>query len=386
MAAASDSTAVWKDGKRHAWLLGLLIPVLPLASWALALSTGLSVFWWTGPILYFLIIPACEYLFGEDLANPPESAVLALENDRYYRWSVFFFIPLQYLSLIGACWLVATQNFGWFEFVGLVLTVGLASGGGINAAHELGHKKQELERWLARIALAPSAYGHFYVEHNRGHHVRVATPEDPTSSRLGESFWSFLPRTVIGSARSAWHLEKERLARLGKSPWTLQNNVLNAWLMTVVLFGAITIWLGPVVLPFLVVQAIYGFVLLEVINYIEHYGLVRQKTADGRYERCQPCHSWNSNHVVTNLLLYHLQRHSDHHANPTRRYQALRHFEEAPQLPSGYSSMILLAYCPPLWRRVMDPRVLAHCQGDMRRANIDPRSVGKYFSRQMRTA
>jgi len=372
MAAAKVSTETWRDGKRHAWLLGLLIPVLPLLAWALAEGFGLSLFWWTGPIVYFAIIPALEFAFGEDRANPPEGAVASLESDHYYRWCVYLYIPLQYLSLIAAAWIAATQGLAWHELLGLALTIGLASGVGINTAHELGHKKEELERWLARVALAPVAYGHFYVEHNRGHHVRVATPEDPASSRLGESFWAFFPRTVFGSLRSAWHIEKERLARLGKRPWTLQNNNLNAWLMTVLLFGGLVGWLGLAVLPFLVLQAIYGFMQLEVVNYIEHYGLVRQKGADGRYERCQPRHSWNSNHVVTNLLLYHLQRHSDHHANPTRRYQALRHFEEAPQLPSGYTSMILLAYFPPLWRRVMDRRVLQHYQGDVRRANIEP--------------
>jgi alkane 1-monooxygenase len=360
MTTATFEAAAWKDGKRHAWLMGLLIPSLPLLGWALVAATGLSVFWWTGPIFYFLIIPPLELLIGEDRNNPPDGAVERLENDRYYRYCTFLYLPLQYASLIGSAWLVARGGLSWLDVLGIALTTGLSSGVGINAAHEMGHKKPTLERWLAKIALAPTAYGHFFVEHNRGHHVRVATPEDPASSRLGESFWAFLPRTVIGSARSAWNLEKERLGRSGRSPWTLRNDVLNAWLMSVVLFGGLILWLGPVIIPFLLIQAVYGFMLLEVVNYLEHYGLVRQKQADGRYERCQPQHSWNSNHVVTNLLLYHLQRHSDHHTNPTRRYQALRHFEQSPQLPSGYASMVALAYIPPLWRWVMDRRVLAH--------------------------
>lgn len=381
MTTATFEAAAWKDGKRHAWLMGLLIPSLPLLGWALVAATGLSVFWWTGPIFYFLIIPPLELLIGEDRNNPPDGAVERLESDLYYRYCTFLYLPLQYASLIGSAWLVARGGLSWLDVLGIALTTGLSSGVGINAAHELGHKKPALERWLAKIALAPTAYGHFFVEHNRGHHVRVATPEDPASSRLGESFWAFLPRTVIGSARSAWSLEKERLERSGRSPWTLRNDVLNAWLMSVVLFGGLILWLGPVIIPFLLIQAVYGFMLLEVVNYLEHYGLVRQKQADGRYERCQPQHSWNSNHVVTNLLLYHLQRHSDHHTNPTRRYQALRHFEQSPQLPSGYASMVALAYIPPLWRWVMDRRVLAHYQGDVTRANVHPPLRRKILAR-----
>jgi len=254
----------------------------------------------------------------------------------------------------------------------------MVSGIAINTAHELGHKRASLERWLSRVALASSGYGHFFIEHNRGHHVRVATPADPASSRLGESFWQFLPRTVSGSLRSSWGLELERLSRSSRGPWTWRNEVLSAWAMTVALFAVLALAFGPVVLPYLLIQAVVGFSLLEVVNYLEHYGLLRQKRADGRYERCSPEHSWNSNNVASNVLLYHLQRHSDHHANPLRRYQALRHFDEAPQLPTGYAGMIVLAYIPPLWRRVMDPRLLAHYHGDASRAHVHPRARGRY--------
>ncbi|RKN56419.1 alkane 1-monooxygenase, partial [Streptomyces klenkii] len=190
--------------------------------------------------------------------------------------------------------------------------------------------------------------------------------------RFGESFWGFLPRTVLGSLRSAWHLEKTRLNRQGRSPWTLRNDVLNAWAMSVVLFAALGLAFGPGILAYLFLQAVFGFCLLEVVNYIEHYGLLRQRTASGRYERCAPRHSWNSDNVTSNVLLYHLQRHSDHHANPTRRYQALRHFEGIPEMPTGYAGMIVLAYFPPLWRRIMDRRVLAHYGDDIALVNIHP--------------
>jgi alkane 1-monooxygenase len=256
----------------------------------------------------------------------------------------------------------------------LALTVGTVAGIAINTAHELGHKRDRLERRLSKVALAQTGYGHFYVEHNRGHHARVSTPEDPASARLGESFWAFLPRTVWGSLRSAWSIEAAALRRKGHPVWSPRNDVLNAWALSIVLLGALLVAFGWQVLPLLVIQAVFGFSLLEVVNYIEHYGLLRQRVANGRYERCQPEHSWNSNNVASNLALYHLERHSDHHANPTRRYQALRNFDDAPQLPSGYALMIGLAYLPPVWRRVMDPRVLAHYDGEVDRANLHPRA------------
>ena len=256
--------------------------------------------------------------------------------------------------------------------LGLMVTVGLIGGLAINAAHELGHTREQSERRLSKIALAQTCYGHFYVEHNRGHHVRVATAEDPASARFGESLYAFIPRSVIGSLRSAWSLEAARLSGMGKSRWTRCNDVLSAWLLTIGLFTVLSVWFRPVVLPWLIGQAIVGFCLLEVVNYIEHYGLRRQKLPSGRYERVRPTHSWNSSTVITSVLLFHLQRHSDHHANPLRNYQILRHVDEAPQLPSGYSAMVLLALLPPMWRRVMDPRVLDFYGGDVRLAALKP--------------
>jgi alkane 1-monooxygenase len=265
--------------------------------------------------------------------------------------------------------------------LGLAATTAMVAGIAINTAHELGHKKEHLERWFARVALAPTGYGHFFIEHNRGHHVRVATPEDPASSRLGETFWRFLPRTVIGSLRNSWRLERTRLHRMGKPTLSPRNDVLNAWSMTVVLWAVLLGVFGLGIWPYLLIQAVFGFCLLEAVNYLEHYGLRRQQLPSGRWERVSPRHSWNNNNVTTNLFLYHLQRHSDHHANPTRRYQALRHFEESPQLPSGYAAMVLLCYFPPLWRRVMDRRVLAHYSGDVTLANIHPPKRAKVLAR-----
>ena len=371
----------WTDPKRYLWLLGLIVPIAPFIAWGLAELTGLGVMWWAGPFIVFVLLPLLDQAIGKDSANPPDSVIKWLEEDRYYRWCTYAFLPLQFASLIFACAMWASGDLSFLASLGLALTVAMVGGIAINTAHELGHKRKSHERWLSKIALAQTGYGHFFIEHNRGHHVRVATPEDPASSRLGESFWEFLPRTVAGSLRSALHLERERLDRMGKPFLSMHNDVLNAWAMTVVLFGALVAAFGVGVLPWLVLQAVVGASLLEVVNYLEHYGLLRQKREDGRYERCRPEHSWNSDNIASNVFLYHLQRHSDHHANPTRRYQALRHFDGLPELPSGYATMILLAYATPLWFRKIDPLVLAHYRGDVTRANILPRKREKILAR-----
>ncbi len=381
-AAAEPLTpATWHDPKRYLWLLGLIVPIAPFIAWGLAELTGSAIGWWVGPFIVFALIPSFDAIIGKDSANPPDSAVKWLEQDVYYRWCTYVFLPLQFASLVFACWQWAYGDLGFAGNLGLALTVAMVAGIAINTAHELGHKRKSYERWLSKVALAQTGYGHFFIEHNRGHHVRVSTPEDPASSRLGESFWEFLPRTVVGSLRSAIHLERERLARMDKGFFTIRNDVLNAWLMSVVLFGALVAAFGPVVIPWLLLQAVIGFSLLEVVNYLEHYGLLRQRKDDGRYERCAPEHSWNSDNVASNVFLYHLQRHSDHHANPIRRYQALRHYEDLPELPSGYATMITLALVTPVWRRVMDPKVLDHYDGDVTRANILPRKREKILAR-----
>ena len=362
----------WTDRKRYLWLFGLVVPLFPFMGGALATATGWGIFWYLGPILILGLIPVLDLIAGLDRSNPPDDLIKTLEADKYYRWITYLFLPLQYAALIWAAWLWSGDSLSVFDKVGLALTVGTVAGIGINTAHELGHKKEKVERWLAKIALAQSFYGHFYIEHNRGHHVRVATPEDPASSRVGETVYAFLPRTVVGSLKNAWRLEQPRFKRRDESHWSIRNDVLNAWLMSVVLWAALLVVFGIGFLPYLLLQAAVGIVLLEIVNYLEHYGMLRQKEHTGRYERVRASHSWNSNNIATNVLLYHLQRHSDHHANPTRRYQALRDVDEAPVLPTGYAGMILLALFPPLWFKVMDPRVLDHFDGDITRANIQP--------------
>lgn len=363
----------WHDRKRYLWLLGLIAPGCALLPSMLVAQTGIEAFWWLGPAVVFVAIPVLDFVVGEDGENPPEDEYARISNDRYYRWCTYLFLPILFAGLVVAASMWGGAELAVVDKVGLAVTVGLISGVGINAAHELGHRAEKHERWLAKVALAQTCYGHFFVEHNRGHHVRVATPEDPASSRYGETLYEFLPRSVIGGFRSAWRLETDRLRRLGHGRVTVHNNLLQAWAMSLVLFAALIAAFGVEILPYLVLQSTIAFTMLETVNYVEHYGLLRQKLPSGRYERCAPRHSWNSDRLVTNVFLFHLQRHSDHHANPGRRYQTLRSSDEAPQLPAGYATMILLAFVPWLWRAVMDHRVVEHYGGDLSSANISPR-------------
>jgi alkane 1-monooxygenase len=298
--------------------------------------------------------------------------VPALDADPYYRWITYLLVPLLWASFIFSAWFVATQTLPWHGIVAMVLICGSVGGFCINLGHELGHKNTALEHWLAKIILAPSGYGHFFIEHNRGHHRDVATPADPASSRMGESIYRFVLREMPGAFRRAWQLETGRLRQRGQAVWSLHNQILQPALITLLLWGGLLLWLGIGLLPFLLAAAFWANFQLTSANYVEHYGLLRREISPGRYEPCQPHHSWNSNHMFSNWALFHLQRHADHHAHPLRRYQSLRHFDKLPRLPSGYFGMFSVAYIPPLWRRVMDPRLLQAVGHDAERINFDP--------------
>jgi alkane 1-monooxygenase len=229
---------------------------------------------------------------------------------------------------------------------------------GINAAHELGHRATKYEQNMSKILLLSTLYMHFFIEHNRGHHKKVATPEDPASSRFGESIYAFFPRSISNSWLSAWHIEATKLQKLGKQFWSWENEMLRFQVWQLALLTAITLFFGWMALLLFAAAALVGILLLEAVNYIEHYGLKRQQTDKG-YERTLPIHSWNSNHPMGRLVLLELSRHSDHHFLASRKYQVLRHFDESPQMPTGYPGMILLALVPPLWFKVMH-RAISH--------------------------
>ena len=373
-AMSADGTLVtYTDRRRWLWSLSLFWPTMPVISCLMAANSGQVAWFWGTLVVWYGLVPIIDHLLPTDSSNPPTEVVPQLEEDSYYRVLTYLTVPIHYFTLIYTAYIVGTQNLPWYAILGLALSVGVVNGLAINTGHELGHKKTKLERWLAKIVLAVVGYGHFLIEHNRGHHVDVATPIDPASAKMGQSIYGFARWEIPNAVRRAWASEKIRLAKNGQGPWTLDNEVLQPTLMTVVLYGGLLAAFGWVMVPFLFLQALWGwFGILTSANYVEHYGLLRQKLENGRYERCQPHHSWNSNHIMSNLILFNLQRHSDHHANATRRYQSLRNFDNLPQLPSGYPLMFVIAMIPPLWFAVMDRKVVAWADGDFSKLNVLP--------------
>ena len=376
-AQASDGRDIhYRDRKRWAWLLSVVWPLMPLVGLAAHHYTGYAIALALPLLISYGLMPLLDAIIGEDPNNPPDAVVRQLDGDRYYRWLTWATVPLHFIALIGCAWWVGTQDLSWWAFLILAYVAGTGSGLGLNTAHELGHKHNTLEQWLARLVLAVPAYGHFTVEHGRGHHRWVATPQDHASSRMGESIYGFALRELPGGIRRAWALESQRLQELGLSRWSRHNTLLQSYAITLLLQGSLVAVFGWLMLPFLAVHNVVAWWQLTSANYIEHYGLLRERDASTStgYETPKPHHSWNTNHLVTNLATFHLQRHSDHHAFPSRRYQCLRHFADLPQLPSGYFGMFPLAYVPWAWFRVMDLRLLAlpQVRGDLSRVNVDP--------------
>tara|TARA_Y100001951_G_scaffold104330_1_gene115596 strand:- start:3080 stop:4291 length:1212 start_codon:yes stop_codon:yes gene_type:complete len=359
------------------WMLALkkvgywiwLIPVLgiPLSyHWSLG-SAHADAWAWLVITVVFGVIPLLDFVVGRDPANPDErDEVPALEAQGYYRLLSLATVPLLLAMLVWSAWIfVSYAGWSWVGQLGWVLSVGTVMGAiGITVSHELIHKDAVLEQNAGGLLLAAVCYAGFKVEHVRGHHVHVSTPEDASSSRFGQSLYAFLPHAYKHNFLNAWRLEAERLQRRGLPALHWRNELIWWYAISALLLLGFSLafgWLGAL---FFLGQALMAFTLLEIVNYVEHYGLHRRKLDNGRYERTTPHHSWNSNFLLTNLFLFHLQRHSDHHAYAKRRYQVLRHFDDSPQLPNGYAGMIVLALFPPLWRAIMDPKVRAYYAGE----------------------
>lgn len=369
----SEEERKWAVAKRYWYLITLIVPVILIFSGAMAIETQSGQWLWLLTVVFFIVIPIVDFIVGSDSFNPSEEEQGALKEDRFYVKILYAATALQWVGLASMTCVVTQGDFSWFNILGAVLSVGAMHAVGLTMSHELGHKMNDKAQVLAaKICSACSGYAHFNIEHNKGHHKDVATPEDPASSRMGESLYQFALRELPGAARRGWSLEASRLKRQKRSVFSVHNELLQTLAITVGAYGVMTYLFGWMALPFLLLSAAYGWFQLTMANYIEHYGLLRQTLENGRFERCQPHHSWNNNFKASNLLTLHLQRHSDHHAHPTRPYQLLRDYQDAPELPHGYPGMMAMALIPAAWRTIMDPRVVEWAGGDMNKVNIDP--------------
>ena len=380
--AESGAEIIYTDRKRHMYWLILISPFMSLSSIWLYFALDKNPLVTLIPMLFFYIFtPLMDAVMGEDPHNPPEEVVDAMTADNYYRVMVHSMVFVAIALFLAFVVFVGTQDLPVWAILALIIGVGANSGGVMVMTHELGHKANKLDRLTAKIGNMLMGYGHFNIEHNKGHHTWVATPEDPASSRMGENFYSFMVRELTGTFKRGIGYEKARLARKGKGFWSIHNDVLQVYAVTLGLAVFFAFLFGPAILLFLIPHHFLAWLALTQANYVEHYGLLREKKANGKYERCQPHHSWNTNHTYSNLLSFHLQRHSDHHAFPQRAYQVLRDYEDVPKLPTGYGGCFAMAFFPPLWFKIMDKRVMEWSGGDLSKVNIHEPARARIMAR-----
>lgn len=325
-----------------------------------AITSFLSQGWliWTPLIYAWILIPLLELFIKPDPTNLSDAEEEMARHNRLYDYLLYLIVPLQYVALGLFLYSVTFVAQPSIDIAGKTAVMGLLCGTfGINVGHELGHRVNRLEQFLAKALLMTSLYMHFYIEHNRGHHKRVATPEDSSSARYGEWLYAFWVRSIVFSYFSAWEIANREQNKKVKPAFSLQNEMIQFHFIQLLFVATIIFFFGWMTALLFIATAIQGILLLETVNYIEHYGLQRKELAAGRYERAMPEHSWNSNHVIGRVMLFELSRHSDHHYLASRKYQVLRHHDDSPQMPTGYPGMMILSFFPPAWFNVMNARI-----------------------------
>ena len=325
-----------------------------------AITSFLSQGWiiWT-PLLYaWVLIPLLELFIKPDPTNLSEAEEEMAKHNKVYDYLLYLIVPLQYVALGLFLYSVTFVAQPTIDIIGKTAVMGLLCGTfGINVGHELGHRVNRFEQFLAKALLLTSLYMHFYIEHNRGHHKRVATPEDPSSARYNEWLYGFWIRSIVFSYLSAWEIANREQTKRGKQAISVQNEMIQFHFVQLLFVVFIVFVFGWMTALLFITAAVQGILLLETVNYIEHYGLQRKELAAGKYERAMPEHSWNSNHVIGRVMLFELSRHSDHHYLASRKYQVLRHHDNSPQMPTGYPGMMILSFFPPVWFKVMNARI-----------------------------
>lgn len=316
--------------------------------------TQRGLYCWVPFLFTFFFVPGLELFIAPNPRNLEEMEENLAKTNRLYDLVLYAVIPLQYFSVFTFLNSFQQVNLQTSEIIGRVISMGLlCSIFGINVAHELGHRVNAAERWLAKSLLLTSLYMHFYIEHNKGHHRMVGTPTDPSTAKFQQSVYRFYLQTFVGTYLHAWRIAKDEAIKRGAALPAIINEMFLFQLIQLAFVALIAWQFGWLVLGYFVLSALLGSLMLETVNYIEHYGLSRKEVRENVYERVKPYHSWNSNHLVGRLLLFELSRHSDHHYLASKKYQMLKHLDDAPQMPTGYPGMILLSLVPPLWFKVM---------------------------------
>lgn len=349
--------------------------LLPAVTYVGAIQSFLGTGWvvWVPLAWAFGVVPLLELFVRPNPHNLSAAEEAIAKDDPVYDWLLYLIVPLQYGALVLFLYTISDPAISGADRLGRVLVMGLQCGSfGINVGHELGHRVKPFEQTLAKMLLLTSLYMHFFIEHNKGHHKQVATPHDPSSARYGEPVYLFYFRSITQGFRSAWQIAVRDTSRKGYPAFSVHNEMLRFQLIQLVLVLLAGLVFGWVAACCFVGAALMGILLLETVNYIEHYGLSRRQIGAGKWERAMPWHSWNSNHVVGRILLFELSRHSDHHYLASRKYQVLRHHHDAPQMPTGYPGMMLLSLLPPAWFAVMHPRIM---EMQKEAATVTPRPV-----------
>ncbi|MDT0558029.1 alkane 1-monooxygenase [Ichthyenterobacterium sp. W332] len=322
-------------------------------------SVYLKGYWSYSTVIFaFVFLPILELIFKTDTYNLNDDEVQSNLKKKVFDWLLYLNLPIVFGLLVYSLIEVTTTPLATYEFIGLVLSVGIVLGvNGINVAHELGHRQASKERFIGKALLLPSHYMHFYIEHNFGHHLHAATKEDPATARYNQSVYSFWLTSSVRQYISAWNIQKRLLRDYNLPFFSKNNDMLWYSLIQLTYLLAVLLIFGVTGLLFAFLAGVVGFLLLETVNYIEHYGLLRLKTKSGRYERVREIHSWNSNHIIGRIVLYELTRHSDHHFKSSKKYQVLDCHEDSPQMPYGYPTSMVMSLLPPLWFSIMNKRV-----------------------------
>ncbi len=332
----------------------------PLSIYLLALISFSMKGWYTWlPLMYaWALLPILELFIQPDESNMDAAEEEIAKKNRLYDYMLYIIVLFQYGVLYYFLRCMQQPELQWYEMAGRILSMGLLCGTfGINVAHELGHRVNRYEQLMAKALLATSLYMHFFIEHNKGHHKNVATPEDPSSARYNEPVYLFYFRTIIFSYLSAWKIANKECREAGRNIFSINNEMIQAHFFQLLLLGCISYFFSITIMLYFIVAAFIGIALLETVNYIEHYGLQRKRNEQGKYERAMPWHSWNSDHTFGRIMLFELSRHSDHHYLASRKYQVLRHHNNAPQLPTGYPGSMILALIPPAWFYIMNRKI-----------------------------